>query len=343
MEFPKQSNKYSGGKRMTNLKTTFMGIDLESPIVVAASSISSYMDRIEMAEKSGAGALVIRSLFEEQIMLEAQQFEEELAVGSESFPEALSYFPEIEHGGADEHLMWVEKARKAVKMPLFASLNAVTPGGWTKYARQLEETGINGLELNVYAVATDSRKTSTEIEKELYEIVDSVLNEVTIPVSVKLSSFYTSPLNVVHELAKRGVQGVVLFNRFLQPDIDPVEETLKSEMVLSSPEEMEIPLRHIALLYGRIDCDLALTSGVHSGLDAAKAILAGASVVQTASALLKNGIPYLSTMLRELEGWMEEKEYENLEVFRGKLSQKEAVDPFTFERAQYVKLLMNQK
>jgi dihydroorotate dehydrogenase (fumarate) len=328
---------------MTNLKTTFMGIELDNPFVVAASSISSYIERIEMAEKAGAGALVIRSLFEEQIMMEAQRLEEELAVGSESFPEALTYFPDIDHGGADEHLMWVEKARKVVKMPLFASLNAVTPGAWTKYARQLEGTGIDGLELNVYAVATDPRKSSAEIEKELYEIVESVLSEVKIPVSVKLSSFYTSPLNVVHELAKRGVQGVVLFNRFLQPDIDPAEETLKREMVLSSPEEMKIPLRHIALLYGRIDCDLAITTGVHSGLDVAKALLAGANVVQTASALLKNGIPYLSTMLRELEGWMSDKGYENLKAFRGKLSQRQAEDPFAFERAQYIKLLMDQK
>jgi dihydroorotate dehydrogenase (fumarate) len=328
---------------MAELKTTFMGIEIESPIVVAASSISSYTDRIEMAEKAGAGALVIRSLFEEQIMLEAQRLQDELAVGSESFSEALSYFPDIEHGGADEHLMWVEKTRKAVKMPLFASLNAVTPGAWTKYARQLEDTGIDGLELNIYAVATDPRKTSAAIEEDLYEIVESVLSEVKIPVSVKLSPFYTSPIHVVHELAGRGVKGVVLFNRFLQPDIDPLEETLKSEMALSSPEEIKVPLRHIALLYGRIDCDLAITSGVHSGLDAAKAILAGATIVQTASALLKHGIPYISTMLRELEGWMDDKGYQNLEGFRGKLSQRQAEDPFAFERAQYVKLLMSQK
>jgi dihydroorotate dehydrogenase (fumarate) len=328
---------------MANLKTSFMGIELESPIVVAASSISSYTDRIEMAEKAGAGAVVIRSLFEEQIMMEAQRLEEELAVGSEIFSEALTYFPEVKHGGANEHLMWVEKARKAVKMPLFASLNAVSPGAWTKYARQLEGTGVDGLELNVYAVATDPKKTSADIEKELYEIVESVLSEVKIPVSVKLSPFYTSPLNVIHKLVELGVNGVVIFNRFLQPDIDPSTETLSSEMVLSSPEEIKVPLRHIALLYGRIDCDLAITSGVHSGLDAAKALLAGATVVQTASALIKNGIPYLSTMLRELEGWMSEKGYEDLQAFRGKLSQQRTEDPFAFERAQYVKLLISQK
>jgi len=328
---------------MTDLKTTYMGIPLETPIIVAASSISSYTDRIEMAEKAGAGALVIRSLFEEQIMMDALKMEDDLSVGSEIYAEALSYFPEIKHGNADEHLMWVEKARKAVKMPLIASLNAVTPGAWTEYAQQLEGTGVDGLELNVYAVATNPARTAEEIENELYEIVEAVRAQVSIPISIKLSPFYTSPLNVIHELDKRAVNAVVLFNRFLQPDIDPKTEILKNEMVLSSPEEMKVPLRHIALLYKRISSDLAITSGVHSGLDAAKALLAGATVVQTASALIKNGIPYLSTMLRELEAWMEERGYENLEAFRGKLSQLEADDPFTFERAQYVKLLMSQK
>jgi dihydroorotate dehydrogenase (fumarate) len=328
---------------MADLTTKYMGLELDSPLIVAASSISSYIDRIEMAEKAGAGALVIRSLFEEQIMFDALQLELDLEVGSESFPEALSYFPEIQHGEADEHLMWIEKTRAAVKLPLIGSLNAITPGAWTKYARQLEATGIDALELNVYAVATNPDKTSNEIEKDLYDIVKAVRAEVTIPVAVKLSPFYTSPLNVARELSELGVNALVLFNRFLQPDIDPQTESLKSEMVFSTPQEMKIPLRHIALLYGRIDSDLAITTGVHSGLDAVKAILSGASAVQTASALLMNGIPYLSTMLREIEGWMDERGYEQLDDFRGKLSQREADDPFAFERAQYVKLLMSQK
>ncbi len=328
---------------MADLTTKYMGLELDSPLIVAASSISSYIDRIEMAEKAGAGALVIRSLFEEQIMFDALQLELDLEVGSESFPEALSYFPEIQHGEADEHLMWIEKTREAVKLPLIGSLNAITPGAWTKFARQLEATGIDALELNVYAVATNPDKTSNEIEKDLYDIVKAVRAEVTIPVAVKLSPFYTSPLNVARELSELGVNALVLFNRFLQPDIDPQTESLKSEMVFSTPQEMKVPLRHIALLYGRIDSDLAITTGVHSGLDAVKAILSGASAVQTASTLLKNGIPYLSTMLREIEGWMDERGYEQLDDFRGKLSQREADDPFAFERAQYVKLLMSQK
>lgn len=328
---------------MADLHTTYLGIQLESPLVVAASSISNYIDRIEMAEKAGAGALVIRSLFEEQIMFDALQLEDSLSVGSESFPEALSYFPDIKHGEAEEHLMWIRKTRDVVKMPLIGSLNAVSPGAWLKYAKQLEETGIDALELNVYAVATNPDKTSTDIENNLYEIVKAVKESVSIPVSVKLSPFYTSPLNVARQLSQDGVDGLVLFNRFLQPDIDPVSESLKNEMVYSTSAEIKVPLRHIALLYGRIDSDLAITSGVHSGLDAVKAILAGASVVQTASALLMNGIPYLSTMLREIEAWMDERGYATLGDFRGKLSQRDAEDPFVFERAQYVKLLRSQK
>jgi len=328
---------------MTDLKTTYMGIPLQTPLIVAASSISSMIDRIKIAEQAGAGALVIRSLFEEQIMFDALKMEEDLAVGADLFPEALSYFPPIQHGEADEHLMWIEKTRAEVTMPLIASLNATSPGAWTKYAKQLEATGVDGLELNVYSVASDPDRTGVEIEQTLFETFEAVKGEVEIPVAVKLSPFYTSTANLAAEFDKLGVEALVLFNRFLQPDIDLKTETLQNKMVLSTPEEMKLPLRWIALLYGRIKTDLALSTGVHSGLDAAKALLAGATVVQTASALLKNGIPYLSTMLRELEGWMVEQGYDDLESFRGKMSQKEVDDPFVFERAQYVRLLMSQK
>jgi dihydroorotate dehydrogenase (fumarate) len=328
---------------MAGLETIYMGIPLQTPLIVAASSISSKIDRIKTAEQAGAGALVIRSLFEEQIMFDALKMEDDLAVGSESFSEALTYFPQLQHGEADEHLMWIEKTRAEVKMPLIASLNATSPGAWTRYAKQLESTGVDGLEINVYAVASDPDQNGADIEGALYQIVEAIKGEVKIPVAVKLSPFYTSTANVATELDTRGVEALVLFNRFLQPDIDIETETLKNEMVFSTPEEMKLPLRWIALLYGRIKADLALSTGVHSGLDAAKVLLAGATVVQTASALLKNGIPYLSTMLRELEGWMDERGYDNLESFRGKLSQREVDDPFIFERAQYIKLLMSQK
>jgi dihydroorotate dehydrogenase (fumarate) len=328
---------------MADLKTTYMGIPLQTPFVVAASSISSMIDRIKTAEQAGAGALVIRSLFEEQIMFDALKMEENLAVGADLFPEALSYYPSIQHGEADEHLMWIEKTRAEVKMPLIASLNAASPGAWIKYAKQIEATGVDGLELNIYAVASDPDRAGADIEQTLFETFEAVKGEVQIPVAVKLSPYYTSTANVAAELDSRGAEALVLFNRFLQPDIDLGTETLKNEMILSTTEEMKLPLRWIALLYGRVKTDLALNTGVHSGLDAAKAFLAGATVIQTASALLKNGIPYLSTMLRELESWMEERGYDDLESFRGRLSQREVDDPFIFERAQYIKLLMSQK
>lgn len=324
---------------MAELKTSYMGIALESPVVVAASTISSKIDQVKAAEQAGAGALVIRSLFEEQILLDSLRLEESLAVGSETHAEAVSYFPRLRHGQAKEHLYWVEKTRAAVGMPLIGSLNAVSPGAWAQYARQLEATGIDALELNVYRVSADPAKASSDIEQELFDIVDAVRAEIKIPLAVKLSPFYTSLANIAAELDGRNVQALVLFNRFLQPDIDPAKEEPHSEMVLSTSAELRLPLRWTALLYGRVRADLALSTGVHSGLDAAKALLVGAAVVQTASALLQHGIPYLSTMLRQLEGWMEEHGYRSLADFRGELSQQQVPDPTAFERAQYVRLL----
>jgi len=327
---------------MSDLSTTYMGIPLKSPIVVSASSISSMIDRVEMAEKVGAGALVIRSLFEEQIQVEQQRFDDYLSVGGESFPEALSYFPAIEHGQADEHLMWVEKTRQAVKMPLIASLNAVSRGSWVEYARQLEATGVDGLELNVYIMGTNPDRPGAELEEELLEIVKSVKAEVTIPVAVKMSPYYASTLNLAVELDKVGVDALVMFNRFIRPTIDVTSESLVNEMFWSSPEEMRLPLNRVARVYGHIKADMALNTGVHSGDDVARSILVGAKVVQVASALFIHGIPYISTMLRDLEGWMGEQGYDTLDDFRGKLSQKNHADPFAFERAQYVNLLLSQ-
>lgn len=327
---------------MTDLTTTYMGISLKNPMMVAACSISNMVDRVKRAEEVGAGGLVIRSLFEEQIQYEQQKFEEELAVGSYNYAEAMSYFPSIEHGQANEHLMWVEKTRMAVQMPLFASLNAFSPGSWVEYAKQLESTGVDGLELNVYAVPTDLERSGSDIEKELYEIVEGVKSAVGIPVAVKLSQFYTSAVHVAGQLDKLGADALVLFNRFLQPTINPMTEELENEMAFSHPYEMRIPLRWIALLYGRIQADLAITSGVHTGQDAVAAMLAGATVVQVASTLYENGLPYLSTMLRDIEAWMDEKGYETLDDFRGKVSQQNVDYMFAYERAQYVNLLLSQ-
>ena len=327
---------------MADLATTYMGIGLASPIVVAACPVSNSIDRVRMAEQAGAGALVIRSLFEEQIQFDALRMEERLAGGAES-AEAFSNFPSLRHGQAKEHLMWVEKTRAAVRMPLIASLNAASPGSWARFARDLADTGVDGIELNVYTVAADPARDGRSLEEELSETVQTVRNSIRLPLAVKLSPYYTSFSHVAQRVDNTGVQALVLFNRFLQPTIDPVSQTTDSEMPLSTPAEIRLPLRWIALLYGRVQAQLALSTGVHSGIDAARGILAGAQVVQTASALLLQGIPYLSMMLRELEGWMAEKGYQRLDDFRGRLSQKESPDPFAYERAQYVRLLMSQK
>lgn len=329
---------------MADLSTSYMGIELKNPLIVAASSISNYVDKIKRAEEMGAAGLVIRSLFEEQIQQDGmamQDFIEHLAYVS---PEIQSsFYPPVEHGGPREHIMWIEKTRHAVKMPIFASLNAINPGTWVSYAKQLAETGIDGLELNYYQVAADMDTPGTELEKRLIDIVASVKAEVDIPLAIKLSPYYTSVANLVKQLEEAGADAVVMFNRFLQPDIDLEKEAITNDMRWSSPAEMKVPLRWTALLYGRTKLDMALNTGVHTGKDIAKAMLAGASVVQVASALFINGLPYISTMLMDLEAWMDENGYESLDEMRGKVSQQNIPDPFGFERAQYLELLMSQQ
>lgn len=327
---------------MIDLSTHYLGIPLQTPLLVAACPVSGRLDAVKRAEEAGAGALVIRSLFEEQLLLDRGRLEEDLSVGADSFPEALSYFPDLRHGDAREHLLSIEKMRKAVRMPLIGSLNATSAGSWTGYARQLASAGVDAIELNIYTVAADPDRTGAEIEAELYDIFEQVRDEVALPVSVKLSPFYSSMANVAKNLDARRVRGLVLFNRFLQPDIDPEQESVRGDMPLSSPDEIRLPLRWTGLLYGRVHADLALSTGVHTGADAAKAILAGATVVQSAAALMRNGVPYLSTMLRALEMWMTDRDYGTLDEFRGKLSQRNVADPFAFERAQYVGLLLSK-
>ena len=327
---------------MAALAAEYMGIRMSSPVVVAACSLSGRIDNIKRAEAAGAGALVIKSLFEEQILAESLKLESDRRVGADRFAESLTYFPPLEHAGPREHLMWVEKSRKAVKMPLLASLNAVTPAAWSGYAKQLADTGVDGLELNTYAVQTDPHRTGSDVEAELYEMARNVLSEVSIPVAVKLAPFYTSLVNVADALDRLGVKGLVLFNRFLQPDVDPEGESFRNAMDLSQPEETRLPLRYVALLHGRVKADLAANTGVHTGLDVVKHILAGAAVVQVASVLYSGKIERLQSLNDEVGQWMDRKGYACLSDFRGKLSQEDLVDRFAFERAQYVELLLQQ-
>ncbi len=316
---------------MADLSTSYMGLPLSSPVVVAACSLSGRIDNIERAEAAGAGALVVKSLFEEQIMAESLRLDEEQAVGGDHFAESLSYFPPLEHAGPREHLMWVEKICKAVTMPVIGSLNAGTPGAWVEYARRMESAGVAALD-----------RTGAEVEADLYRTVHDVLAEVTIPVAVKLSPYYTSVVNVAKHLDTQGVAALVLFNRFLQPDIDVDAETLRNEMAMSSSCETRVSLRYTALLHGRIRADIAAGGGVQDGRDVVKHVLAGATVVQVAGTLYAHEIEHVATMNQQIGEWMDAKGYRTLADFHGKLSQEDMPDRFAYERAQYVELLLQQ-
>lgn len=324
---------------MADLSTTYLGLKLASPVVVGASTFSNRVDNIKRAEELGAGALVIYSLFQEQIELEALEIKDELMIGSEQFAESLTYFPQVEHAGSREHIMWTERTRSQVKFPLIGSLNAYSRGNWLEYAKQLESAGCDALELNLYAVETDPTATAADVEQRALDVISAVKSSVSIPVSVKLSPFYTSLANFASRAVEAGADGLVLFNRFYQPTIDVDKQKLALSLDLSTPAENRLPLRWIAILSGMLKADLAASGGIHSGADVARQLLAGARTVQTVSALYKNGLEYISVLNRELSEWMDSCGYRGIEEFRGRLNQSNVADPFAFERAQYIRLL----
>lgn len=325
---------------MSDLKTTYMGVALSNPIVVGACSLSKKIDTIKQIEDAGAGALVIKSLFEEQIQYERGMFEDRLEEYDNMFAEAITMFPHQEHSGAREHLYWVKETRKAVKMPLFASLNAVNKATWVEYAKQLEETGVNGLELNFYSPPLDKNVPAGDIEKAEVEVLASVVSAVKIPVSVKLHPFYTSLLNHAQNLTKAGASALVLFNRLFEPDIDTTKEVKKATLHLSNAADNRLPMRWVALLAGNTKADLIASTGIMSGRDVAKMLLAGAQAVQVTSAIYGNGISHIRKMQTDLEAWMTEHKYSSLTQFRGKVAEQRAEDPWHFERGQYIKALL---
>lgn len=325
---------------MADLRTRYMGIELKNPVVVGACSLSKQIDTIRQIEAAGAGALVIKSLFEEQIQIERKEFEDSLTQYDELYAEAINLFPKIDHGGPKEHLHWVAETKKAVSLPLIGSLNAVNQDVWVNYAKQLAETGVDGLELNFYSLPLDPNLSSTDVEKQELEAFAKVREAVKIPIAVKLHPYYTNLMHMVTELDKLGANGVVLFNKFFQPDIDPVNEKERIELSLSNPEDSLIPLRWTALLYGRVNADIISSTGVMSGRDVIRMLLAGATAVQTVSSLYRNKVTHLGKMIADLEAWMTEKGYDNLEAFRGKVSKQSVKDPWAFERGQYIKGLL---
>lgn len=323
------------------LSTTYLGLKLRSPIVPSAGPLATDIGAIRDMEEAGAGAVVLHSLFEEQLEHEADELEHHLGHGAESFAEANSYFPQPYEFrlGPEEYLEHIRMAREAVSIPIIASLNGVTAGGWTRYARLMQQAGASAIELNVYFVAGDPELSAEAVEQRYLDVLRAVKASVTIPVSMKISPYFTALAGFARRLDRAGADGLVLFNRFYQPDIDLDTLDVAPNLILSSAWEMRLPLRWIAILWGRIQADLAASSGVSNALDAIKLVMAGASVTQVCSVLLRKGIYEISTILDDMQRWMEERGYESLEQMRGSMSRKSVADPGAFERANYMKTL----
>ncbi len=326
---------------MTDLRTKFMGIDVKNPIIVGASNLSQNPETLAQLEKAGAAAIVYKSLFEEQIQYERVQMGEHLHEFDERHAEMISIHPNIEHAGPKEYLKGLKKAKEALKIPLIGSLNAIYKETWVEYARLIEETGVDGLELNLYAVPKDSGADAAMVEDQQIEILKEVKKAVNIPVSVKLGPFYSNPLHVIKKMDEEGVDGYVLFNRIFQPDIDVDNQQLISPFNLSMEGDYRLPLRFAAMLYDNVNGNICSNTGIYTGKDVARIILSGADCVQVVSAIYKNKPDHISAMLSELEAWMESKSYKSIKDFKGKLSKASVSDPFAYTRAQYVDILMN--
>jgi len=328
---------------MANLQTRFMGFALSNPVIAGASDLTSNIDSIKRIEEAGAGALVLKSLFEEQIQLERFKLEEDQHRGEGVYAEMTSIFPKLLHAGPREHLMWVKKAKEAVRIPVIASLNAVTAKTWIEYAKLLADQGVDGLELNFFASPNDFEVGGARVEEEQINAVREVRAAVKIPLAIKLSLFYSNPLNFLSRLDREGVNGFVLFNRFFQPDINVDTESMTLPFNFSTNADNRLPLRFAGLLHGRTKADVCASTGIMTGRDVAKMLLAGAAAVQVVTVLYRNGVKSLRTMLEELGRWMDGKSYASIADFRGKLSAKSAKDPWAYTRAQYAKMLLSPK
>jgi dihydroorotate dehydrogenase (fumarate) len=325
---------------MADLRVNYMGIELANPVVVGACSLSKQIDTIKQIEAAGAGGLVIKSIFEEQIQLEQGKLEDELSEYEEVYAEAVTLFPQIEHGGPKEHLYWVAEAKRAVSMPLIASINAVHEEVWAEYAIQLADTGVDGLELNFYSLPLDPDLGGGEIEKRELDVFARIREAVKIPIAVKLHPYYTNMMNVASAFDRLGANAVVLFNRLFQPDISVTLEAERTALRLSQPGDLQVPLRWAALLHGRINADIISATGVMSGRDVLKMLLAGATAVQVVSTLYRNRLDHIGEMLAEISTWMDGMSYQTLDDFRGKVSKRNVRDPWAFERGQYIKALL---
>ncbi|MFQ5433697.1 MAG: dihydroorotate dehydrogenase-like protein [Anaerolineae bacterium] len=324
-----------------DLSTTYMGLKLKNPIVPSPSPLTRKRDTMRQMENAGAAAVVLYSLFEEQITLETQTLDQYLIHGADSFAEAVSYFPQVPEYQArpDAYLEHIQWAKRALDIPIIASLNGVSSGGWIRYAQEIESAGADALELNVYYLPTDLTLSGGDVEQIYLDILRDVKASVTVPVAMKMSPYFSAFAHMAKALADAGADGLSLFNRFYQPDLDPENLEVVPNLMLSHSHEMRLPMRWIAILYGRIAADLGLTTGIHTVQDVIKGVMAGASVTMMASELLQNGVGRITAILNELEQWLVEHEYESLSQMHGSLSQINCAEPAAFERANYMRVL----
>ena len=324
---------------MIDLTTRYLGLTLRTPLVPSASPLSQEIASIRRLEDAGASAVVLYSLFEEQLRQESLELDHHLSAGTESFAESLTFFPQASEFrlGPEGYLEHIRKAKEAVDIPVIASLNGATVGGWAKFAKEIEQAGADALECNIYYIPTDPNLKAADIEQTYVDIVWAVKSAISIPVAIKISPFFTNLANIAKRLDDAGADGLVLFNRFYQPDIDIEELEVRPNVLLSTPQALRLPLTWIGILYGRLKASLAGTGGVHSFEDAIKLLMVGANVTMLCSSLLRNGVNHVRHVERGIREWMEKHEYESVRQMRGSLSQKHCPDPSAFERAQYMR------
>jgi dihydroorotate dehydrogenase (fumarate) len=324
---------------MIDLSTTYLGLPLRTPLVASASPLSQEIGSIRQLEDAGASAVVLYSLFEEQLRQESFELEYHLSEGTDSFAEATSFFPQPDefHLGPEGYLNHIRKAKAAVKVPIIASLNGTTVGGWTQYAKLIQQAGADALECNIYSIPTDPDESSEAVERRYLDILRAVKSAVTIPVAVKVGPFFSNMANMAKRFDEAGANALVLFNRFYQPDINLDELEIQPNVLLSTPQALRLPLTWIGILFGRIRANLAATSGVHGPEDVVKLLMVGADVTMLCSTLLRNGISHLRQVEEGLLEWMEKHEYESVQQMKGSMSQLRCPNPSAFERAQYMK------
>jgi dihydroorotate dehydrogenase (fumarate) len=324
-----------------DLSTTYLGLKLRNPLVPGASPLTQNVDNVKRMEDAGAGAVVFHSLFEEQILMENKEFEKHMQQTSDVSAEATSYFPQLAefHVGPEEYLEHLSKAKQSVKIPVIASINASSPGGWEEYAKKVQQTGVDALELNIYYIPTDPKLSAKKVDDKYVEILGAVKAAVTIPVAVKLSPFFSNTANIAKRLKRAGADGLVLFNRFYQPDLDLEKLEVEHKAALSSSSSMRVPMRWIAILHGRVKLDYAASGGIHTATDVIKMMMVGANVTMLCSTLLVKGIGELKLLEQGMRDWMERHEYKSVKQLRGIMSQKKVADPSAYERAHYMKVL----